>query len=117
MRITIVATVNLCLVAALSPANAQSPATGAPPLPSVSLPAELDRVLRDYEVAWKSGDAVKVAALFSLDGFVLQNGRGPVRGRDAIAKAYAGQAGGELRLRALAYATSDTVGYILGAYS
>ena len=117
MRITIVAGVNLCLTAALSPAIGQSPVASAPPLPSVTLPAELDRVLRDYETAWKSGDAAKVAALFSLDGFVLQNGRAPVRGRDAIARAYAGQAGGELRLRALAYATADTVGYILGAYS
>jgi hypothetical protein len=107
----------LCFAAALSRADAQSPAASAPQLPSVSLPAELDRVLRDYEVAWKSGDASKVAALFSADGFVLQNGRAPVRGRDAIGKAYTGQAGGELRLRALAYATADTVGYILGAYS
>jgi ketosteroid isomerase-like protein len=83
----------------------------------VSLPADLDRVLRDYEVAWRGGDASKVAALFSVDGFVLQNGRAPVRGRDAIGKAYAGQAGGELKLRALAYAVADTIGYILGAYS
>ena len=40
-----------------------------------------------------------------------------VRGRAAIGKAYTGQAGGELRLRALGYAVADTVGYIIGAYA
>jgi ketosteroid isomerase-like protein len=107
----------LCFAAAVSPAAAQSPAAIDSQLPSVSLPADLDRVLRDYERAWRSGDASSVAALFSVDGFVLQNGRAPVRGRAAITKAYAGQAGGELRLRALAYSVADTVGYIIGAYS
>jgi uncharacterized protein (TIGR02246 family) len=107
----------LCFAAALSPALAQSSSASDPQLPSASLPADLDRVLRDYERAWRSGDATAVAALFSVDGFVLQNGRAPVRGRAAIAKAYAGQASGELRLRALAYAVADTVGYIIGAYA
>lgn len=116
MRIQISVAVFLCSAAILSPAEAQSPSASDLQLPSVSLPTDLDRVLRDYERAWRSGDAPNVAALFSVDGFVLQNGRGPVRGRAAIAKAYAGQAGGELRLRALAYAVVDTVGYILGAY-
>ena len=106
----------LCLGAVLSPAGAQPAAASAPQLPSIALPADLDRVLRDYERAWRSGDASSVAALFSVDGFVLQSGRAPVRGRDAIAKAYAGQAGGELLLRAFAYAVADTVGYILGGY-
>jgi hypothetical protein len=105
-----------CLGTTSSAALAQAPSAAGPELPSVSLPAELDRVLRDYESAWRSGDASKVAALFSTDGFVLQNGRAPVRGRDAIAKAYTGQAGGSLRLRALAYAAADTIGYIVGAY-
>lgn len=113
MRIPIPVAILLCLSAAFAPAVAQTPA---PELPSISLPADLDRVLRDYERAWRSGDASKVAALFSVDGFVLQNGRAPVRGRVAIARAYAGQAGGALRLRALAYAVADTVGYIIGAY-
>jgi len=116
MRALIFVTLLLCF-AKVSPASAQSPAAISPPLPSVTLPAELDRVLRDYEAAWRSGDAAKVAALFSVDGFVLQNGRAPVRGRDGIAKAYTGQASGELKLRALAYAVADTVGYILGAYA
>lgn len=117
MRNPISVVVLLCLAAALSPAVAQSPQASDFQLPSASLPADLDRVLRDYERAWRSGDASSVAALFSIDGFVLQNGRAPVRGRPAIAKAYSGQAGGELRLRALAYAVADTVGYIIGAYA
>ena len=86
------------------------------PLPSVTLPPELDRVLRDYERAWRAGDAPGLAALFAEDGFVLQGGRQPVRGRAGIQAAYTGQAGGPLRLRALAFATADGIGYILGAY-
>ena len=104
------------LILATSPAAAQTSSAPSPELPSVTLPAELDRVLRDYERAWKAGDAPALAALFAADGFILQNGRAPVRGRTAIARAYAGQAGGALRLRALGYATADTVGYIVGAY-
>ncbi len=85
-------------------------------LPSITLPAELDRVLRDYETAWRRGDAVALAELFAVDGFVLQGGKPPIRGRAAITAAYMGQAGGQLRLRALAAATADTTGYIVGAY-
>lgn len=85
-------------------------------MPSVALPPELDRVLRDYERAWKAGDAAALAALFTEDGFVLQSNRPPVRGRDAIKEAYTGPSGGDLRLRALAFATADSVGYIIGAY-
>jgi ketosteroid isomerase-like protein len=114
---------NLLLVLALfaaSAAAAQTPAlTAAPPaqLPSVTLPPALDRVLRDYESGWRAGDAAKLSQIFAADGFILQNGRAPVRGRDAIKAAYSGQAGGQLKLRALAYAVADTTGYIIGAYS
>jgi ketosteroid isomerase-like protein len=93
-------------------------AGGAQParLPSVTLPPELDRVLRDYERAWRAADAAALAALFAEDGFVLQGGRPPVRGRAAVQTAYAGQGGEPLALRALAHATSGQVGYIIGAY-
>ena len=84
-------------------------------LPSVTLLAELDRVLRDYERAWAAGDPAALANLFTEDGFVLSNGNTPVRGHLAIRERYA-NAGGALRLRALGYATDDTVGYIVGAY-
>lgn len=96
--------------------NAAPAAADAAPLPSIKLPPELDRVLRDYERAWRSGDATAVAALFAEDAHLLQSGRPAIRGRAAIANAYKGQAGGPLRLRAFAYATSDTTGFILGAY-
>jgi ketosteroid isomerase-like protein len=72
-------------------------------------------VLRDYERLWKASDAAGLAALFTEDGFVAAMRGGWVKGRDAIRANYA-QAGGGLQLRALAYATQDTVGYIIGAY-
>ena len=90
--------------------------SAAPPLPSATLPPELDEVLRAYEREWAARSAEGLARLFTDDGFVLQPGRPPVRGRAAIARAYEGS-GGPLALRALAYATADTVGYIIGAYA
>lgn len=85
-------------------------------LPSVTLPAEVERVLRDYERHWTAGDEAALAALFAEDGFILQNGRPPVRGRAAIQQAYANSQGA-LRLRALDYATADSVGWIIGAFA
>ena len=84
--------------------------------PSVSLPPELARVLTDYEAAWSKKDAAALAGLFAEDGFVLPNGRTPVRGRAAIQKHYTGQ-GGPLSLRAIAYAAEGGVGYIIGGYT
>ena len=90
--------------------QAQSPAQ----LPSVDLPPELNRVLRDYERHWKASDGAALSALFTEDGFIA---RGPwIRGRDAIRAAYSASSGGDLRLRAVGYASSDTVGYIVGGY-
>ena len=85
-------------------------------MPSVELPPDLARVLTDYEAAWRSYDAAALAALFAEDGFVLSDGAAPVRGQAAIEKAYKG-AGGPLVLRAFAYATDGSLGYILGAFS
>jgi ketosteroid isomerase-like protein len=96
-----------------APTYAQAP-TAPPPLPSITLPAELDRVLRDYERAWKNSAEDALADLFTPDGFV-PTGQAWVRGRDAIRATYANSGGG-LQLRALAFAVQDTVGYIVGAY-
>ncbi|WP_425478815.1 YybH family protein [Dokdonella koreensis] len=85
-------------------------------VPGVALPADLDRVLRDYERAWRAGNAAALAALFAEDGFVLQSNRPPIRGRSAIRTAYEGNSGGSLRLRALAFSAGETTGYIIGAY-
>ena len=118
MRVLIALSAALCVSPTLAVLEAQgAPATATPTaLPTVTLPPELDRVLRDYERAWRTGDAAALAALFADDGFVLQGGRAPVRGREAIRTAYTGQGGAPLRLRALSYAVADTVGYIIGAY-
>lgn len=85
-------------------------------LRDTALPPDLDRVLRDYERAWRAGDAKGIAALFTEDGVLLQNYRPPIRGRAAIQAVYEGEQGSPLRLRAIAYAASDTVGYIVGGY-
>jgi len=100
----------------MKPASAPPPPAAAEALPSVSLPPGLDRVLRDYEKAWAAKDAAALASLFAEDGFVMQNGRPPVRGRAGIQKAYAG-AGGPLALRALAFKTDGSTGHIIGAFS
>jgi ketosteroid isomerase-like protein len=89
--------------------QAQAPA----PLPTVDLPPELNRVLRDYERHWKANDGAALSDLFTDDGFI--NRGGWIRGRDAIRAAYA-RSGGDLRLRAVGYAAGDTVGYIVGGY-
>ena len=113
---TRIATMAVLALLVTSSASAQAPAQqSVARLPSVTLPAELDRVLRDYERLWKARDGAGLAALFTEDGFIARPG-GWIRGRAAIAPAYQATAGGDLRLRALAYSTSDTVGYIVGAY-
>jgi len=104
----------LLLTVAL-PLSAQPTPAAAPAMPSVTLPPELDRVLRDYERAWQGRDAAGLAALFTEDGFVLSNGKPAVRGRAAIREAYA-KSGGALALRALAFTTEGKVGYIIGAF-
>lgn len=104
-----------CYVAMGARADAQAPVI-APAPASVSLPPALDRVLRDYERAWRAADVEALVALFTDDGFVLQPGREPARGHAALRSVYTGQGGGALRLRALAYAAADSVGYIIGAY-
>ena len=100
-----------------APALAQAPAAPTAALPpSVTLPADLARVLTDYETAWRAKDAAGLSQLFAEDGFVLSGGNPPVRGRAAIEKLYTGK-GGPLFLRAFAYAAEGGVGYILGGYS
>lgn len=118
MRRTRLAMIFCSALLLASPAIAHDAENAKPaqPLPSAALPAPLERVLRDYERAWRSADAKALAALFAEDGFVLQSNQPPVRGRSAIEAAYAGQGGSPLRLRALAYAVDGNTGYIIGAY-
>lgn len=93
---------------------AQAPEPALPP--SIELPPDLARVLRDYEAAWGRRDAAALARLFAEDGYVMANGGVPVKGRAAIEKHYTG-AGGPLFLRAFAYAAEGPVGYILGGFT
>jgi ketosteroid isomerase-like protein len=101
---------------AASPSAAPSPPPPSAPLPSVTLPAPLARVLTDYEQAWARKDAAGLAALFAEDGFVLSSGTPPVRGRAAIERHYTGQ-GGALALRALAFSTHGSIGFIIGGFA
>ena len=106
-----------CVAAVLSLAiGAQPPNPRPAPLPSVTLPEPLARVLSDYETAWRNKDAIGLASLFTDDGFVLSSGVPPVRGRVDIQKHYARQ-GGSLSLRALAFGTDGSVGYIIGGFA
>jgi len=85
-------------------------------IPYITLPAELDRVLRDYEERWEAGDGDGLANLFTENGFVLSNQRRPARGRTAIRGRYDNPSG-DLVLKALAYETGGGVGYIVGLYA
>jgi hypothetical protein len=84
-------------------------------LPSVTLPPDLDRVLRDYEKAWRAGDSQGLADLF-VDGRVaLTNSGRAVIGRAGVKDLYRG--GGALFLRAMSFAADDSVAHIIGAYA
>lgn len=83
--------------------------------PAISLPPELDRVLRDYEAAWRDGDGARLARLFTEDGFAVQSGSPIRRGHAEIAGGLT-KPGGSLQLTAYAFSSSGNVGYIVGGY-
>ena len=83
--------------------------------PAISLPPAFERVLRDYEAAWRDGDGARLASLFTEDGFAVQSGSPMRRGRAAIAGGIT-RPGGTLQLTAYAYSSSGNVGYIVGGY-
>lgn len=115
MQVTrVAALLACCLIWVSAPATAQE-MVGPATVPTITLPPEFDRVLRDYERDWQAKNATGLAALFTDDGFVLSDHQPPVRGRANIITAYGGS-GGPLKLAALAYAAGDTVGYIVGTY-
>ncbi|WP_311238056.1 MULTISPECIES: nuclear transport factor 2 family protein [unclassified Xanthomonas] len=118
MSRSIIALFVFSLVLATGPLHGQNITEKANPtaVASVALPPELDRVLRDYERAWRKGDASALAALFAEDGFLLQSDRPPIRGRAAIQAAYEGSSGGPLSLRSLGFSAEGNVAYIIGAY-
>lgn len=81
---------------------------------AIPLPADLDRVLRDYEEAWRGGDSERLAALFHETGMAIPGGSPIARGRAEIEERIRG--GGPLALRPVAYAAEDEVGYVVGLY-
>lgn len=89
---------------------------GSAPPPSVTLPPDLDRVLRDYETAWRASDSNALAQLFADGRVVLTNRGRAVVGREAVRESYS-QGGGPLVLRAMSYTVDDTVAFIIGGYS
>ncbi len=108
----------LLAVVALAPGTATLCAQAAPsqpePQPSIELPEEVSRVLRDYEWHWSAGDAAALASLFVERGLIVSGGNW-IRGRVAIEQAYQ-IASGPLRLRAIEYSNDGDVGYVVGAY-
>lgn len=108
--------ITLCFVGSIGTVWAQQAVVAAPDsLPSVTLPPDMDRVLRDYERAWQAKDTEALVSLFVTEGFVMQPQRPPIRGHAGLRQAYRG-AGGPLYLRPLAFAQAGSVGYIIGAY-
>jgi uncharacterized protein (TIGR02246 family) len=91
------------------PAVAQTPAT-------VSLPAEIDQVLKDYEKAWIAKDTGALAKLFTADGMALPSGQMLAQGEDSIRKAYAPSVGSALNLRAIAFRSSGELAYVIGGW-
>ncbi len=108
----------LAVASVLAQGLAQQPAPSAilETLPSaIALPPALDRVLRDYERAWREGKGPALAALFTDDGFAVQSGSPLRQGRAAIARGIT-RPGGALQLTPYAFSVSDIVGYIVGGY-
>ena len=105
----------LVVVGLIAAVAAQEPEPAAQP--SIDLPSDIARVLRDYEAAWSAGNAAALAQLFTEDGYVLPNGGVPVKGRAAIQRHYTGSGGSPLFLRAFAYGAEGSVGFILGGYA
>ncbi len=92
------------------PSQRQPPAA----LPIVDLPADLARVLRDYERHWHAGNADALVSLFTEDGLVARRG-GWIRGTAALREALQ-RTSSQLRLRPVAYSVDEQVGYIVGAF-
>jgi ketosteroid isomerase-like protein len=91
------------------PVLADTPAT-------VTLPPEIDRVLKDYEKAWIAKDTGAIAKLFTGDGMALPSGQMPAQGEESIRKAYSQSVGSPLNLRPVAYSASGELAYVIGGW-
>jgi len=84
------------------------------PLPTITLPPELDRLLRDYERFQRAGDKAGLASLFTEDG-LYPSPNGWLRGRETI-RTTDGIGTANLRLRATAYSIDGATGYVAGFF-
>lgn len=84
------------------------------PLPTVTLPPDVDRVLQDYARAWQANDPAALAQLFTTDGMALPSGKPPAQGAEAIRNAYSQGAGTPLLLRPIAFGASGELAYVIG---
>lgn len=84
-------------------------------LPVVSLPRDLDQLLRDFERNWQLSDNKMALANQFTDSGMFQYADDWLRGRPAIRMMLLGQ-GGALRLRAQTFAIEEPSGHVAGAY-
>lgn len=84
-------------------------------LPPVTLPADVDRVLKDFARHWHARDEAAFAELFTENG-VMQYGDAWRRGRAAIRIAQLDSKGADLKLWAQQFEVHDSVAYIIGSY-
>jgi hypothetical protein len=108
-------TMSLLLAVTLSAVSLEAQTADSAPLPSITLPPELARVLTDYETQWRFGGD-SLTKLFTEDAVLTVGGKPPMRGRAALAAHYAGPKG-PLALRAIAYAAEGSVAWIVGGYT
>ena len=106
---------SILLALTLSAATVQAQTPDPAPLPSITLPPALARVLTDYETQWRFGGD-SLVKLFTEDAILTVGGRPPARGRAAIAAHYAGSKG-PLALRAIAFSAEGSIAYIIGGYA
>jgi len=84
-------------------------------LPLVTLPNDLDQLLRDFERNWQLPDNKMALANQFTDSGMFQYADDWLRGRPAIRMMLLGH-GGALRLRAQAFAVEERSGHVAGAY-
>jgi predicted TIM-barrel fold metal-dependent hydrolase len=81
----------------------------------VTLPAALDRVLKDFERHWHGRNEAAFAELFTADG-VMQYGDAWRRGRAAIRISQLDSKAADIKLWAQQFEMHDSLAYIIGSY-
>ena len=85
-----------------------------PTLAEIELPADIDRVVRQWERAIREGDPSAFTALFTADG-LLGDATGWIRGTRAIHAAAVDFNLQDLRVRAHGYSVSDSIATVAGS--